>query len=173
MDIASGAVISSKIANGAVTTNKIADYAVTNIKLSAGAIPYNVTSSTSFETTNSTSFIDMPFTSVNMTLKRNSTLLIMFSTEAWMTGTDPSDYAMYARAMVNTTQAHPSSSYLTLTSSSRFAGPPPVYESFSYTFYIPNVAAGTYDVKMQWRVFDGNTFGNVNERTLAVIALPE
>ena len=174
VDLADDSIITAKIADGAVTTAKIADGAVTNLKLASGAIPYNVTHSTTSETTSSTGFVDMPDMAVNITLTRNSTLIIMFSAEAWVTGPDPADYALYVRAMVNTTQANPVSDYLIFTTSSRFSGPgEPAYESHSYTFYNPNVVAGTYPVKIQWRLWSGTTVGHVNERTLTVIALPD
>ena len=162
-DLATGAVTSMKIADGAVTTAKIADGAVTNDKLAAGAIPHNITYAVGDVSTSSTSFEDMPDMAVEITLTRNSTLIIICSAQTWFEGTGI--YAMYWRAMVNTTRAQPDSSWIIITGS-------PDYSSHSYTFVYPNVTAGTYTVKIQWRVYQASTIGYVDERTLTVIALP-
>ena len=162
-DLATGSVISMKIADGAVTTEKIANGAVTNVKLAAGAIPFNVTYATGYASTNSTGFVDMPNMAVKITLTRNSTLVIICSAQAWLGGTGA--YTMYWRAMVNNTQAFPRSDWIIITRSTE-------YGSYSYTFVCPNVAAGTYIVKIQWRVYQSSHTGYVDERILTVIALP-
>jgi len=163
VDIATGAVTSTKIANGAVTTSKIANYAVTSLKLAAGAIPYN---STKFDyadgwiTTNSTSWVNMTGTSVDITLTRNSTLLIMFSA---MGRVDTLGDAMYWRSMVNSTEAYPVSNYMVIT---QFGD----YGVYTFNFY-GDFTAGTHTVYMQWKTFTGFSV-RVRERTLFVIALP-
>lgn len=164
VDLATGAITSIKIADGAVTTNKIADYAVTDIKLAAGAIPFNSTYSTALNSTTSTSWVDMPGMSVGLTLNRNSSVIIMFSSEAYLTA--GGDYLL-VQALVNSTVAYPGAgALLTLTTvTSTNAG------SYSYIFSLPNVSAGYYTVKIQWLSF-GGTMGYVQDRTLTVMALP-
>lgn len=161
--ILDGTITAVDLANGAVTSIKIADCAVTDVKLAAGAIPHNVTSSVTTETTTSTSFVDMLGMSVNITLSRNSTLIIMFTAgtaKVWASG----NY-LYARAMVNSTQAEPVSDYIILTGST-------VWSTHSITFYSQNVGPGNYTIKIQWRVWVGTSSGEVQDRTLTVIALP-
>jgi len=147
-----------------VTTSKIADYAVTDIKLAAGAIPFNSTYSTALNSTTSTSWVDMPGMSIGLNLMRNSSLIIMFSSEAWLTS--GGDYLL-VQALVNSTVAYPGAgALLTLTTvTSTNAG------SYSYTFSLPNVSAGYCTVKIQWLSF-GGTMGYVEDRTLTVMALP-
>jgi hypothetical protein len=163
-DLATGAVTSIKIADGAVTTSKIADYAVTDIKLAAGAIPFNSTYSTVSTSTTSTSWVDMPGMSVGLTLDRNSSVIIMFSSEAYLTA--GGDYLL-VQALVNSTIAYPGTGALiTLTTvTATNAG------SYSYIFSLPNVGAGYYTVKIQWLSWTG-TMGYVEDRTLTVMALP-
>ena len=160
-DLATGAVTSIKIANGAVTTNKIADYAVTNLKLAANAIPFNVTRVLPSASTTNTTWEDMPLTSLNITVDRNSTLIIMFSSEARNpSATD----RIEVRALINGTAANPSYVYFTPSDVTE-------YGVYSYNFYRQNVSNGTYPINMQWRV-TGDT-GNVYYRSLIAIALPE
>jgi len=168
-DLATGAVTSIKIADGAVTTSKIADYAVTNLKLAAGAIPFNSTYSTS--STSTTSLVDMPGMSVEITLERNSTLLIMFSTEAW---NDDPNARISVSALVNASTARPGGVYLTPTVAVGGTFPHQHtlgYAAYAYNFYQPSVTAGFYTVKIRWSVTGGT--GYAWYRTLTVIALPE
>jgi len=104
---------------------------------------------------------DMPDMSVEITLTMNSTLLIMFSAQARVSGTAR---AMYVRAMADGTPANPLNG-VTLTESDEWA-------SHSYTFYILDAAPGTHTVNMQWKLYDELTTGQVGQRTLTVIALP-
>ena len=99
--------------------------------------------------------------SVEITLATDSTLLIMFSAQARISGTWRS---MYVRAMVDAAPANPPNG-VTLTESDEWA-------SHSYTFYIQNAAPGTHTVNIQWKLYDELTTGQVKERTLTVIALP-
>lgn len=162
--IANGAVTTGKIADGAVKTDKLADGAVTTDKLAAGAIPYNVTSfdySDGWIITDSTTWVNMTGTSVDITLTRNSTLLIMFSA---MGRVDSAGEAMYWRAMVDSTVADPVSNYMVITEDEAN------YGVNSFNFY-GDFTEGTHTVYMQWKTFTGSTV-RVRERTLCVIALP-
>jgi len=161
--IADGAVNTDKLADGAVTTEKVADDAITTDKLAAGAIPYNATSfdiSDGWITTASTTWVNMTGTSVDITLTRNSTLLIMFSA---MGKVDSAGEAMYWRAMVNSTVADPVSNYMVITEEEAN------YGVNSFNFY-GDFTEGTHTVYMQWKTFTGSTV-RVRERTLFVIAL--
>jgi len=163
LDLANNAIITAKIADGAVTTSKIADGNITNIKLAAGAIPYNVTNfdyADGYITTTSTSWVNMTGTSVDITLTRNSTLLIMFSA---MGKADVAGDYMYWHAMVNSTEAYPTSFYNIITQIDTFG-------TYTCNFY-GDFTAGNYTVYMQWKTWAGNTV-RVRERTLCVIALP-
>jgi hypothetical protein len=162
-DLADNAIITAKISDGAVTTRIIADGAVTNVKLAAGAIPYNVTSFDYLDdwiTTTSMSWVNMTGTSADITVTRNSTLLIMFTA---MCTVDTVGEYMYWHAMVNSTEAYPASFY-------NIAMQVNTYGTYSCNFH-KDVTAGTYTVYMQWRTYSGNT-ARVRERTLFVIALP-
>jgi molybdopterin-binding protein len=169
-DLATGAVTSIKITDGAVTTSKIADYAVTNLKLAAGAIPFNVTTSNVVHLITTLSWVNMSYMSVEITLERNSTLLIMFSTDAY--NTDP-DYRILVQAVVSGSVARPGWVYLT----------PQVYvggvfphqhrlgwAAYAYNFYADSVSAGTYTVYIQYRVDGG--IGYAWRPTLSVAAFP-
>lgn len=98
---------------------------------------------------------------VEITLETDATLLIVFSAQASITGTGQ---AMYVRAIIDSTQANPSTG-VTLTRS-------PEWASYSYTFYSSGVSSGTHTVKIQWKLHDELGSGQVTLRTLAVIALP-
>jgi hypothetical protein len=160
-DLATGAVTSIKIADGAVTTSKIADYAVTNLKLAANAIPYNFTYATASLTKTTATVENITGMSVEITLERNSTLLIMFSTEARIS---PATEYIYWNARVNTTFASPGTLWLQPSTTG-------YYSSISYNFYAEGLTPGKYPVYMQWAVTGGAT-GQVWYRTLTVIALP-
>jgi len=167
-DLATSAVTSIKIADGAVTTSKIADYAVTNLKLATGAIPFNSTYSTVPTSTTSGIFVNMSGMSVEITLERNSTLLIMFSTEAY--NNDPA-YRIGVHAMVGDIEAYPGGIYLTPTVSESALHRHTIdYMVYAYNFYQPSVSAGTYTIYIQWLVSGGT--GLAWYRTLSVIALP-
>lgn len=75
-------VSSSIIKDGTLTTNKIADSAVSNLKLGARAIPFNTTFRTEQVAKTTASWENITGMSVTITLERNSTLLIMFNTQA-------------------------------------------------------------------------------------------
>lgn len=158
-DIKNGEITTTKIANGAVTTSKIADYAVTSLKLAAYAIPFNTTYVTSGLSTTSTPYVDMLYTSVTLNVERNSTLIIMFSTEAYATAGN----RISLTAAVNGTSANPSGIFFTPTDAT-------TYGSYSYTFLYPGATSGFYTIQMQWAVSGGTGF--VYYRTLTVIALP-
>jgi hypothetical protein len=158
-DIKNGEITSTKIANGAITTSKIANDAVTNLKLAVNAIPYNTTYVTSSSSISSTSPVDMLYTDVTLNIERNSTLIIMFSSEAY---NPTAGERIYLTSAVNGTSASPSGVYFTPTGLSS-------YGSFSYIFHY-QATPGFYTVQMQWAVSGGT--GYVYFRTLTVIGLP-
>jgi len=162
--IADGAVTTGKIADGNVTTAKIADGNVTNMKLAAYAIPFNSTYQTNQLMKTTSSWENITGTSVTITLERNSTLLIMFSTEASIT---LSTASIQWRALVNTTTAAPGAVWLQPPDTTGLKWTP-----VSYNFYQSSVSAGQYTVYIQWSVPLGGT-AYVNARTLFVTALPE
>jgi len=161
-DLATGAVTAMKIADGAVTTDKIGDYAVTNLKLAANAIPFNFTYAQSYEDKTTSNWENITGMEVTLTLERNSTLLIMFSTEARIS---LSTATIHWHVLVNATYAHPGTVYLQPASTGELA-------PISYNFYLEGLTPGQYTIYMQWSVTGGAT-GHVEYRTLAVIALPE
>ena len=164
-DISDGSIISVKVANGAITTDKIADNAVTNIKLSPNAIPYESTYNTSLVSTDSTTFLDIPETSLQITLARKSNLIIMFNAEAWVDGAGDS---LFVRALVGSTVANPNSgSQILFTTAGESQ-----HGSYAVNFYLENVEAGTYTVKIQWSEMLGANLAHMADRTLNVIALP-
>ncbi|MCW3997097.1 MAG: hypothetical protein NWF10_00820 [Candidatus Bathyarchaeota archaeon] len=174
-DISDGSIVSVKVANGAITTNKIADNAittpkindnaVTNSKLAPNAIPYRSMYNTTLVSTTSTSFVDIPETSLEITLARRSNLIIMFNAEAWVDGAGDS---LFVRALVDSTVANPNggSQILFTTAGESQHG------SYAVNFYLENVEAGTYTVKIQWSEMLGANNAHMADRTLNVIALP-
>jgi len=172
-DLSDGSIISVKIADGAVTTNKIADYAVTNLKLSPYAIPFASTHTTdTIVSTNSTNWNDLPGMSITLTLNRTSHLLIMFSSVIW---NDMENRLVLVRAMVGNEEAFPEGGIPITPFATYYLEAPAhshalIYGGYSYTFYKPLVNAGTYTIKMQWRVNEGN--GHAALGSLTVIALP-
>ncbi len=165
VDLANGSIVTAKIEDGAVTTEKIADGAVTMTKLAAGAIPYNATSSTFPAITNQTSFGPMPDMSVNITLSRKSTLIIMFSAMAGA-GSGGSNQLIYIRAMVNSTPANPVSDWI------QFAASGPDYAICNAFNFHGNFSAGTHKVSIQWRALKATPSVVVYRRSLIVFALP-
>jgi hypothetical protein len=164
-DLEDGAIISVKIADGAITTSKIADGAVTDKKLAANAIPYFATYNASLVSTNSTSFVDIPDTSLTVSVNRKSNLIIMFSAEAWVDGAGDS---LFVRALVDSTVANPDSGSLTLFTTAGASQ----HGSYAVNFYLEDVDAGTYTVKIQWSELQGAQLAHMGDRTLHVIALP-
>jgi hypothetical protein len=190
-DLATGAVTEIKIADGAITTVKIADYAVTNKKLASNAIPFASAYSTLIDSTDSTlAWVDMDDMAVTITLVRTSHIIIMFSAEAY--NSDPAHYIL-VQALVGTEVAAPGSIYLTpyvgYAGDHNHGGRTGEtawhshtiywdgghrhtlgYAAYSFNFYKSFVSAGTYTIKIQWKVSGG--IGYVRYRTLNVIALP-
>ena len=164
-DLADGSVLTVNIADGAVTTSKIVDNAVTDKKLAPDAIPYFATYNTSLASTQSTSFEDVPDTYVNIRLNRRSNLIIMFSAEAWVDGAGDE---LYVRALVDSTVANPNSGSLVLFTTAGESQ----HGSYAVNFYLENVQAGDYTVKMQWSEILGASLAHMGDRTLHVIALP-
>jgi len=164
-DLASGAIVTVKVADGAITTSKIADGAVTNTKLAANAIPYEAVYNTTLVSTISTSFVDIPDTSLEITLGRRSNLIIMFNAEAWVDGAGDS---LFVRALVNSVVANPNSGSLILLTAAGSSQ----HGSYAINFYLEDVDAGTYTIKIQWSELLGANFAHIADRTLNVIALP-
>ncbi len=161
-DLANNSVTSIKVADGAVTTTEIADYAVTNLKLAANGIPFNSTRALSPLTKNTETWENITAMEVELTLQRNSTLLIMFSAEASIS---TSNQTINWQARVNTYYADPGPVWLQPSTTD-------YPSSISYNFYRRDLTAGQYTVYMQWYVTGGAT-ALVEYRTLSVIALPE
>ena len=160
-----GAIISIKVEDGAITTNKIADGAVTDKKLAENAIPYFATYNSSLASTNSTSFADIPETSLTVSVNRKSNLIIMFSAEAWVDGAGDS---LFVRALVDSTVANPNSGSLILLTTAGESQ----HGSYAINFYMKGLAAGTYTVKIQWSELLGAQLAHMGDRVLNVIALP-
>jgi hypothetical protein len=125
---------------------------------------HNETHSTTLETISGYPAIfdwqDMADMAVEITLETEGTILITLSVQAIVTG---AGQEMYVRAMVDATPANPATG-ITLTKSLGWA-------SYSYTFYITNIGAGTHEIKMQWKLYDETGNGQVLGRTLIVTAL--
>jgi len=121
----------------------------------------NSTSARGVRATSSTSFEDVPNMTVTITLTRNSTLLVLFSTQALVS--DPDEY-VYVRAMANGIQLHPTSDYV-------FLAHHTYWSSHSVVFF-GDFIPGVYNVRIQWRVFQNTHQGSVDERTLTVLSLP-
>ena len=165
IDLMDGSIVNIKIADGAVTTSKIADLAVTDTKLASDAIPYFVTYNTSLASTLSTSFVDVPDTAVEVSLNRKSNLIILFNAEAWVDGAGDS---LYVRALVNSTVANPDSGAMILLTTAGSSQ----HGSYAVNFYLKDVDAGVYTVKIQWSEILGASLSHMGDRTLMVIALP-
>lgn len=163
--IVDGAVTTNKIADGAVTTPKIANDAVTDTKLAPDAIPYFATYNVSLISMQTTSFADVPETALNITLNRKSNLIIMFSAEAWIDGAGDE---LYVRALVNSTVANPDSGSDILFTAAGFSQ----HGSYAVNFYLENVDAGAYTVKIQWKEQNGAVLAHMADRTLHIIAFP-
>jgi hypothetical protein len=127
--------------------------------------PFNSTRSSGGNSTSSLSWEDMPDMAVDITLTETSQLLIMFSSEAWV---DVAGRYLMVQARINSTLlAYPDNGNLYLTKQAN-----PEAGSYSFTFYRPNVSAGTYTITIEWKLIGAGT-GYVNDRTLIVMALPE
>ena len=163
--VADGAITTEKIADGAVTTSKIGNGAVTSTKLAAGAIPHFATYNMSLVSTNSTTFVDVPETELTVSLNRRSNLIIMFSAEAWVDGAGDS---LFVRALVDSTVANPNSGSLLLFTTAGESQ----HGSYAINFYMEDVDAGPYTVKIQWSELLGSQLAHLADRTLNVIALP-
>lgn len=104
---------------------------------------------------------DMTDMTLKISLKTEATLLIMFSAQAQIAG---SGQEMYVRAIVDSTEANPSTGIIFTKSTN--------WEGRSFTFFSSNVAAGTHTVKIQWKLYDELGSGRVQGRTLIITSLP-
>jgi len=172
LDLADGAVTAIKIADGAVTASKIADFAVTNLKLAAGAIPFNATYAVSTPSTTLTSWADMPDMEVSLKLNRVSDILIMFSSEAWVSAAGAANMILVRAVFVNETGTFeaipPSGTSLTILTKEIADD----MGTRSFNFYVPSADTTVSTVKIQWRLWNAGPTGYVRGRTLAAIALP-
>jgi hypothetical protein len=135
-------------------------------------------------TTETQNWVDMTGVSVNVTLTKTSKLLIMFSTEAQVQGyLSWTDASIWIRALVEGNVTYPGWIYLTPTVSQELGAPTKHrhnlgWSAYSYSFYLPSVAEGTYTIKLQWRVSvtedtGYSATGYIRYRTLIVLAFPE
>ncbi len=162
-DLSTGVLNLINVEDGAITTTKLADYAVSSIKLAPGAIPSAGAYNSTTVSTTSMTWEDMPAMSVSLTLTRTSNLVATFSTEAWL---GSASGFLDVRVMINnSTQAYPDTGVTTITRDNTQT------TSYSFTFYLPNVSAGTQLVTVQWQTPTG-TQANVEDRTLTVTAFP-
>jgi hypothetical protein len=161
-DLADNSVTAIKIVDGAVTTTKVADYAITNLKLAANSIPFNFTNAHNGLNKITATWENITDIEVKLTLQRNSTLLIMFSTEASIS---TSTERVQWQARVNEYLADPGTVWLQPSTTGYTS-------SISYNFYRKGLTAGQYTIYMQWSVTGGAT-AHLEYRSLTVIALPE
>ncbi len=127
--------------------------------------PYNSTYSYAVDQTTSTSWVSMPGMAVDITLTNPSTLLIMFSSEAFLDATG--NYLMVQARINSSMLAYPHAENVYLTRQTNTYS-----SSNSFTFYRPDVSAGTYTITIEWKVWFAGT-ARINDRTLTVMALPE
>lgn len=127
-------------------------------------------------TTETASWVDMDYTSLSISLRRTSHVLILFSSEAEITDGHGS---IRVRAVINGAVANPSSVYLTPVITEELGYPSNhrhnlEYGSYSYNFYAPSLSAGNYTVKIQWRLLSevAGTEAVVRDRTVTVLAFP-
>lgn len=140
-------------------------------------VSYNSTyNATGAGTTETLGWVDMPSTSVDISLNTTCYLLIMFSAESFNNNGNL-NYITYIQALVDSTVALPGSPICLTPSISTSLGNPYVHRHYldsymacSYNFYEPSVTAGNHTIKIQWRVTGGT--GYVFYRTLTVLALP-
>jgi hypothetical protein len=166
-NLADGAVSSAKVLDGNLTAADIADGAVTSLKLTSRAIPFGYTNNPDEEATISTTWVDMPDMSVSITLARTSHIIIMFSATAYVEvlGNSIMVRVIADEAMLDEAIPYPVEIVLT-------KGTELTKGTYSFTWNLPDVSAGTHTVKIQWLVSGGTGTGNVADRALTVIALP-
>jgi hypothetical protein len=165
-NLADGAVSSAKVLDGNLTTADIADGAVTSLKLTSRAIPFSYTNSPDEEATISTTWVDMPYMSVSITLARTSHIIIVFSATAYV---EEHGNSIKVRAIADEAtpdEAIPIPVEIVLTKATEL-----IKGTYSFTWNLPDISAGTHTVKIQWLSSWGST-GNVADRSLTVIALP-
>jgi len=141
----------------------------------AHPLPFSQTSTT-YAATTTTAWTDVVNLGVSITLEENSTLLIMFSAEAYNTLDAYTSAYIYTRALVDANVAIPSE--ITLTphiEQTGWAGllwhhHQLVWGAYTYNYFATAIAPGVHNIKMQFRVSEGT--GIFNDCTLTVIALP-
>ena len=166
-NLADGAVSSAKVLDGNLTAADIADGAVTSLKLTSRAIPFGHTNNPDEEATISTTWVDMPDMSVSITLARTSHIIIMFSATAYVEVLGNSIMVRVIADEAMPDEAIPYPVEIVLTKGTELTK-----GTYSFTWNLPDVSAGTHTVKIQWLVSGGTGTGNVTDRALTVIALP-
>jgi len=148
---------------------------VTLEEKTAHPLSFNQTRSTYAATTTSV-WTDVVNLATSITIEENSTLIIMFSVEAYNTLDSWTSENTYVRALVDGNVVVPSEILLTphigetgwfgLSSHHHLLGP----GAYSYNSYATVISPGNHIVKMQFRVDGGTT--EFWDSTLVVIALP-
>ena len=172
--IANGAVTTEKIADGAITTSKIADGQIANSKLAHGAIPEAWKEAASDQTMNSSTFIPIPDDSggemaVNITVERQSTLVIMFRCSAYVDKPDPTWIGpIFVRAFVDEIESSPGWQII--------AEDRAVQTGFAMWRYNTPVEPGTHRVRVEWAMPYATDYtqmlAHISFRSLWVMALP-
>ena len=125
---------------------------------------FSVNGADSTSTTNRfPNFDDISLMTVSVNLGETSDLLIMFSGETRLAG---SEETLYIRALVGEEIADPGSLWFTQAIGSGVLG----REGHSFNFHFAAVEPGTYDVTIQWCA--QNLGAYIDARTLSVIAIP-
>ncbi len=166
-NLADGAVSSAKVLDGNLTTVDIADGAVTSLKLTSRAIPFSYTNSPDEEATTSTTWVDMPYMSVSITLARTSHIIIVFSATAYVEVLGNSILVRAIADKATPDEAIPIPVEIVLTKATELTK-----GTYSFTWNLPDISAGTHTVEIQWKVEGGADAGVVIDRSLTVIALP-
>jgi hypothetical protein len=137
------------------------NYSITNLHLAASALPFNFTSSTQ-TSTDSTAWTTIPDSSLSIQTPRNSSLIILFSSELAINN---ESYQTRFRVTLDTDIHLPDDVGIFYF---------PVADYYwgitTFTFYALNVTAGTHTIDLQWAV-TGST-GFLRNLNLMVFALP-
>ena len=166
-NLADGAVSSAKVLDGNLTTADIADGAISSLKLASRAITFSYNYSPDEEATNSTTWVDMPYMSVSITLARTSHIIIVFSATAYVEVLGNSIKVRAIADEATPDEAIPYPVEIVLTKGTKLTK-----GTYSFTWNLPDINAGTHTVEIQWKVEGGTDAGVVIDRSLTVIALP-
>lgn len=138
-----------------------ANYSITNLQLEPSALPFNFTSSNQ-TSTNSTAWTTIPGASLSINLPRNSSLIILFSSELAIHN---ASYQTRFRVTLDTDSHLPDDDGIFYF---------PVTDYYwgitTFSFYALHVPTGIHTVDLQWAV-TGST-GVLRNLNLLVYALP-